>query len=34
MIGIFITTSLFALLASMLFGLGMVWKSVSNNPDN
>ncbi|CAM4422357.1 YnaM/YnfT family protein [Klebsiella africana] len=35
MIGIYISTSLFTLLlASMLIGLGMVWKGVSNNPDN
>ncbi|EOH5218126.1 TPA: YnaM/YnfT family protein [Klebsiella pneumoniae] len=26
--------ALFALFASMLIGLGMVWKSISNNPDN
>ncbi|WP_434063766.1 YnaM/YnfT family protein [Pseudomonas aeruginosa] len=25
---------MFALFASMLIGLGMVWKSISNNPDN
>ncbi|WP_436904290.1 YnaM/YnfT family protein [Klebsiella pneumoniae] len=31
----FISTTLFALFfASMLIGLGMVWKSISNNPDN
>ncbi|WP_309598567.1 YnaM/YnfT family protein, partial [Klebsiella pneumoniae] len=29
----FISTTLFALFASMLIGLGMVWKSISNNPD-
>ncbi|POI51827.1 hypothetical protein C3E95_26555, partial [Klebsiella pneumoniae] len=28
------STTLFALFASMLIGLGMVWKSISNNPDN
>ncbi|HHV3796447.1 TPA: YnaM/YnfT family protein [Klebsiella pneumoniae] len=30
----FISTTLFAHFASMLIGLGMVWKSISNNPDN
>ncbi|HHC1771157.1 YnaM/YnfT family protein [Klebsiella pneumoniae] len=30
----FISTTLFALFASMLIGLRMVWKSISNNPDN
>ncbi|WP_309143450.1 YnaM/YnfT family protein [Klebsiella variicola] len=30
----FISTTLFALFASMLIGLGMVWKAISNNPDN
>ncbi|HGF6048138.1 TPA: YnaM/YnfT family protein [Klebsiella pneumoniae] len=30
----FISTTLFALFASMLIGLGMVWKNISNNPDN
>ncbi|WMX99623.1 YnaM/YnfT family protein [Klebsiella pneumoniae] len=30
----FISTTLFALFASMLISLGMVWKSISNNPDN
>ncbi|HFE3209341.1 YnaM/YnfT family protein [Klebsiella quasipneumoniae] len=30
----FISTSLFALFASMLIGLGMVWRGISNNPDN
>ncbi|WP_277457706.1 YnaM/YnfT family protein [Klebsiella pneumoniae] len=30
----FISTTLFALFASMLIGLEMVWKSISNNPDN
>lgn len=34
MTSIFISTTLFALFASMLIGLGMVWKSISNNPDN
>ncbi len=34
MTSIFITTTLFSLFASMLIGLGMVWKSISNNPDN
>ncbi|SWF89959.1 Uncharacterised protein [Klebsiella pneumoniae] len=34
MTSIFISTTLFALIASMLIGLGMVWKSISNNPDN
>lgn len=34
MISIFISTTLFALFASMLIGLGMVRKSISNNPDN
>ncbi|HFN1303559.1 TPA: YnaM/YnfT family protein [Klebsiella quasipneumoniae subsp. similipneumoniae] len=30
----FISTPLFALFASMLIGLGMVWRGISNNPDN
>ncbi|WP_306046536.1 YnaM/YnfT family protein [Klebsiella quasipneumoniae] len=30
----FISTTLFALFASMLIGLGMVWRCISNNPDN
>ncbi|ENZ3699346.1 MULTISPECIES: YnaM/YnfT family protein [Klebsiella] len=30
----FISTTLFALFASMLIGLGMVWRGISNNPDN
>ncbi|MEG8616630.1 YnaM/YnfT family protein [Klebsiella quasipneumoniae] len=30
----FISTTLFALFASMLIGLGMVWRGTSNNPDN
>ncbi|OAA06669.1 hypothetical protein LT23_04140 [Klebsiella pneumoniae] len=34
MTSIFISTTLIALFASMLIGLGMVWKSISNNPDN
>ncbi|VAP79581.1 Uncharacterised protein [Klebsiella quasipneumoniae] len=34
MISIFISTTLFALFASMLIGLGMVWRGISNNPDN
>lgn len=34
MASIFISTTLFALFASMLIGLGMVWKNISNNPDN
>ncbi|SWC47954.1 Uncharacterised protein [Klebsiella pneumoniae] len=34
MTSIFISTTLFTLFASMLIGLGMVWKSISNNPDN
>lgn len=34
MTGIFISITLFALFASMLIGLGMVWKGISNNPDN
>ena len=34
MTSIFISTTLFALFAAMLIGLGMVWKSISNNPDN
>lgn len=34
MTGIFISTTLFALFVSMLLGLGMVWKGISNNPDN
>ncbi len=34
MTSIFISTSLFALFASMLIGLGMVWRGISNNPDN
>ncbi|PXK30819.1 hypothetical protein DMR31_07670 [Klebsiella variicola] len=32
MTGIFISTTLFALFASMLIGLGMVWKGISNTP--
>lgn len=31
---IFISTTLLALFASMLIGLGMVWRGISNNPDN
>lgn len=34
MTSIFISTPLFALFASMLIGLGMVWRGISNNPDN
>lgn len=34
MTSIFICTTLFALFASMLIGLGMVWRGISNNPDN
>ena len=34
MTSIFISTTLFALYASMLIGLGMVWRGISNNPDN
>ncbi|MDP7987880.1 YnaM/YnfT family protein [Klebsiella quasipneumoniae subsp. similipneumoniae] len=30
----FISTTLFALFASMLIGLGRVWRGISNNPDN
>ncbi|HIE9181475.1 YnaM/YnfT family protein [Klebsiella quasipneumoniae] len=30
----FISTTLLALFASMLIGLGMVWRGISNNPDN
>ncbi|WP_322842800.1 YnaM/YnfT family protein [Klebsiella quasipneumoniae] len=30
----FISTTLFALFASMLIGLEMVWRGISNNPDN
>ncbi|WP_309298159.1 YnaM/YnfT family protein [Klebsiella quasipneumoniae] len=30
----FISTTLFALFASMLIGLGMVWRGISNNPDD
>lgn len=34
MTSIFISTTLFALFASMLIGLGMVWRGISNNPDD
>ena len=34
MTSIFISTTLFALFAPMLIGLGMVWRGISNNPDN
>ncbi len=34
MTSIFISTTLLALFASMLIGLGMVWRGISNNPDN
>ncbi|MDE4778124.1 YnaM/YnfT family protein [Klebsiella quasipneumoniae] len=30
----FISATLLALFASMLIGLGMVWRGISNNPDN
>lgn len=34
MTSIFISTTLFAFFASMLIDLGMVWRGISNNPDN
>ncbi len=34
MTSIFLSTTLFALFTSMLIGLGMVWRGISNNPDN